>query len=104
MTDPNTASRILANPEYRRLIERRDSLAWLLSACVLVIYFGFVLMVAFTPEILTAKIAEGSVIPVGIPMGVGVILISIVLTGIYVRRANHTFDPMIEAIIKDASK
>jgi uncharacterized membrane protein (DUF485 family) len=99
-----TASRILGNPEYRQLIHRRDSLAWWLSACVLVIYFGFVLMVAFTPGILTAKISEGSVIPVGMLVGVGVIVISIILTGVYVRRANNTFDPMIEAILKDASK
>jgi uncharacterized membrane protein (DUF485 family) len=98
------ASRILGNPAYRQLIHRRDSLAWQLSACVLVVYFGFVLMVAFAPDVLTAKISETSVIPVGMLVGVGVILISITLTAIYVRRANHTFDPMIEAILKDASK
>jgi len=33
-----------------------------------------------------------------------VIVASIILTGIYVRRCNSTFDPMIEAIMKDASK
>ena len=99
-----TASRILSNPAYRQLIKQRDSLSWLLTACVLVLYFGFVLMVALAPEILTAPIAEGSVIPMGILMGVGVIVASIILTAIYVRRANHTFDPMIAAIMQEATK
>jgi uncharacterized membrane protein (DUF485 family) len=98
------ANRILNNPKYRELIKRRDSLAWTLSAGVLILYFGFVLLVALAPEILTQKISSGSVIPLGIPIGVGVILGSIILTGIYVRRANSHFDPMIEQIMREASK
>jgi uncharacterized membrane protein (DUF485 family) len=99
-----SASRILENPAYRRLIKQRDALAWTLSACVLVLYFGFVLLVALAPEFLTQPISDTSVIPVGIPVGVGVIVASIVLTGIYVRQANNRFDPMIEEIMRDATK
>jgi len=99
-----TASRITNNPAYRQLIKKRDSLAFTLSVCVLVLYYGFILMVAFAPEILTQPIASDSVIPVGILIGVGVIIGSILLTGIYVRQANNTFDPMIQAIMQDASK
>jgi len=99
-----SASRILNNPAYRQLIKKRDTLAWTLTACVLVLYFGFVLMVAFAPEILTHPISDTSVIPVGMLVGVGVILGSIILTGIYVQQANNRFDPMIEEIMRDASK
>jgi uncharacterized membrane protein (DUF485 family) len=99
-----SASRILNNPEYRRLIRERDSLAFVLSACVLVLYFGFVLLVAFAPEFLTQPISSGSVIPVGMLFGVGVIVASIILTGIYVRQANAKFDPMIADIMQDATK
>jgi uncharacterized membrane protein (DUF485 family) len=99
-----SASRILNNPNYRKLIKQRDTLAWTLSACVLVLYFGFVLMVAFTPQILTSPISDTSVIPVGMLVGVGVIIASIILTGIYVTQANSKFDPMIEAIMQDAAK
>lgn len=100
----SSASRILSNPKYRDLIRHRDNLAWTLSACVLVLYFGFVLMVALAPEFLTQKISSTSVIPVGMPIGVGVIIGSIILTAIYVRRANSHFDPLIEQIIRDAAK
>ncbi len=99
-----STSRIEANPIYRQLTHQRDSLAWILSACVLVLYFGFVLMVAFAPEVLTQPISATSVIPVGMLVGVGVIVASIVLTGIYVRQANSKFDPMIEELMQDAAK
>jgi len=100
----SSANRILSNPKYRELVKRRDSLAWTLSVCVLVLYFGFILLVALAPEILTSKISSTSVIPLGIPIGIGVIVGSIILTAIYVRRANNDFDPAIAELIRDANK
>ena len=67
-------------------------------------YFGFTLMIAFTPDILTQPIAADSVIPVGMLMGVGVIFASCILTGIYVYIANQTFDPIVNEIVREASK
>ena len=98
------ASRIQKNPKYHQLIKERDALAWTLSALVLVIYFGFVLLVAFAPGFLTQAISSTSVIPVGMLVGVGVIVASVVLTGVYVYRANTVFDPLIEEIIQEAAK
>ncbi len=98
------ASNIQQNPKYHELVRQRDSLAWTLTVIVCVIYFGFILMVAFAGDFLTQPISATSVIPIGMPIGVGVILASCILTGIYVRRANSTFDPMTEEIIREASK
>jgi len=67
-------------------------------------YFGFTLMIAYTPEILTAPIAAGSVIPMGMPLGIGIIVMSCILTGIYVYKANSTYDPIMRKIIEEASK
>jgi len=99
-----SASSIQNNPKYHQLIKERDTLAWTLSALVLVIYFGFILLVAFAPGFLTQPISATSVIPVGMLVGVGVIVASVVLTGIYVQRANNVFDPLIREIIQEASK
>ena len=98
------SNKIQQNPKYLELASRRGRLAWTLSAIVCVIFYGFILMIAFTPGILTAPIAAGSVIPVGLPLGVGVIVICCVLTGIYVYEANRVFDPLFEEIVKEASK
>ena len=96
------AAKIQANPKYHRLIKERDKLAWTLTVLVLIIYFGFILLVAFAPGFLTQPISATSVIPVGMLFGVGVIVASVVLTGIYVYKANSTFDPLIEEIIKES--
>jgi uncharacterized membrane protein (DUF485 family) len=98
------SGKILDNPKYLALVKRRGRLAWTLSAIVCVIFYGFILMIAFTPGILTEPIASGSVIPLGLPLGVGVILVSCLLTGVYVYEANQVFDPVFEEIVKEASK
>ena len=98
------ASKIQKNPKYLQLIKQRDTLSWTLSAIVCIMYFGFTLMIAFTPGILTQPIAADSVIPVGMLLGVGVIIASCILTGIYVFIANNTFDPIVNEIVREASK
>lgn len=98
------AAKILKNPKYLQLVKQRDTLAWTLSAIVCVMYFGFTLMIAFTPDILTRPIAADSVIPLGMLLGVGVIVFSCILTGVYVYRANQTFDPIVSEIVREASK
>ena len=98
------ASKIQSNPKYLQLVRQRDTLAWTLSAIVCVMYFGFTLMIAFAPDVLTQPIAADSVIPMGMLMGVGVIFFSCVLTGIYVYKANQTFDPIVNEIVREASK
>ncbi len=96
--------KIQSNPKYHQLVRQRDALAWTLSALVVIIFFGFILLIAFAPGFITTPISATSVIPIGLLLGVGVIVASVVLTGIYVARANSVFDPLIEEIIKEAAK
>lgn len=63
------------------------------------IYFGFILLVAFRPDLLGTPIGSG-VTSLGIPVGLGIIFAAFVLTGIYVRAANVDFDPTMEAIVE----
>ncbi len=104
MSEQLSSGRIQTNPKYHELVRARDTLAWTLTVMVLILYFGFILLVAFAPGFLTQPISATSVIPVGMLVGVGVILGSIVLTGIYVYRANSTFDPLIREIIQESAK
>lgn len=104
MSESIVSSKIQNNPKYLELVRRRGRLAWILSAIVCVIFYGFILMIAFTPGFLTTPIAAGSVIPMGLPLGVGVIVVCCLLTGIYVYEANQVFDPLFEEIVKEASK
>ena len=70
---------------------------------MLVIYYGFVLMVAFSPATLGQSLS-GGVTTIGIPIGVIIILSAFVITGIYVRRANTEFDQLTREVVEDAKK
>lgn len=93
--------RIEADPQFHDLVRRRALLSWSLTALMAIIYFGFILLIAFEKDLLGTSLA-GGVTTIGIPLGIGVILSAFVLTGIYVARANASFDPTIEKIIERA--
>ncbi len=68
---------------------------------MLVVYYGFILLIAFDKGLLAARIG-GGVMTWGIPIGFGVIIFTILITGIYVRRANGEFDELSEKIKQKA--
>ena len=96
-TLPPALETLAADERLERLIRRRARFAWLLTAIMLAIYIGYILLIAFRRDILARPISDG-VTSLGIPLGVGVILAGVLLTGIYVRRANREFDPEMDAI------
>src|SRR4051812_35232702 len=98
--DEKTVRLIRDNPAFVDLERRRNIFSWTLCAVMLVIYYGFILLVAFAPRLLAVPVAEGSVVTLGFPLGIGVILCAIVLTGIYVWRANSVFDVMTRRIVE----
>ena len=93
--------RILVNPKFRELEARRSRLAWVLSAIVLAAYYGLMIIVAFWPHSLHAPLSEGGVVTIGVPIGAAVIVLSWLLTGLYVYRANTTFDALNEQILSE---
>ena len=98
-----SAEHIRNNPKFHELVRKRTSFAWTLSAIVLGIYFAFIFLIAYGKEFLAQPLSEGSVITVGLPIGVGVILTAIATTGIYVRRANGEFDELNRQIIEESN-
>ena len=50
---------IQRDPNYKELVRRRSSLGWTLSLIMLVIYFGFILLVAYAPKFLGMRIGDG---------------------------------------------
>ncbi|BCL74442.1 membrane protein [Jeongeupia sp. HS-3] len=99
--DEAMIQRIQNNPKFRELEQKKTSLSWLLSIIMLVIYYGLILMIAFSPATLGTPLAAGSVTTIGIPLGLLVIVSAFVLTGIYVRRANTEFDQLNRELIEE---
>lgn len=95
--ETDLATRIAAHPKYRELKSIRTSFGLWLTLAMLVVYYGFILLVAFNKPLLASRLGDG-VMTLGMPIGLGVIVFTVVITAIYVRRANSTFDRLTEEI------
>lgn len=97
------ATKIAANPKYQKLVSTRSSFGWILTMIMMVVYYGYIAIIAFNKEVLAARLGEG-VMTVGIPVGLGVIFFTILITGFYVRRANSEFDQLTREIVEESGK
>lgn len=101
--DDDLVQRIARNPKYQELKAKRTSYGWWLTLAMMVVYYGFILLVAFNKPFLSQRLGEG-VMTVGIPIGFGVIIFTIVITAIYVKRANKEFDDLTAEVTKAVLK
>jgi uncharacterized membrane protein (DUF485 family) len=90
------------DPAYKELITKRSSFAIKLSITMLVVYFAFILTIAFNPSLLATPLSSDSVTTIGIPIGMAVIIFAFALTGVYVKRANSEFDDLTAKIKSNA--
>ncbi len=97
------ASKIASHPKYQELRAKRTSFGWWLTLAGMLAYYGFILLVAFDKPLLAQKLGNG-VMTLGMPIGVAVIVFTIIITWIYVRRANSEFDSLTEQIVKGVVK
>ena len=90
--------KIKNNPDYQELVSKRTSFSIKLTISMLVVYFTFILTIAFNPSALGTPISSDSVTTIGIPIGIAIIIFAFVLTGIYTKRANGEFDDLSNKI------
>jgi uncharacterized membrane protein (DUF485 family) len=102
MADP-VIDRIRVNPKYAELKQKRSGFGWMLTLLMMVVYYGYIALIAFNKEFLAQPIGAG-VTTIGIPIGMGVIVFTVIITGIYVRRANDEFDRLTREILQEVSK
>jgi uncharacterized membrane protein (DUF485 family) len=98
-----TWDRIRANPKFQEFVKKRNNYSVMMTILGAIAYYGFILLVAYNKEFLASKIG-GGVMSIGIPIGVGVIVFTIIITWIYVKRANTEFDAESAEIVKEATK
>jgi uncharacterized membrane protein (DUF485 family) len=96
--------RMRTNPKFQELVTRRGRFAWTLAVVVLTMFYGFVMLVAFSPASLGQPVAEGSMLTVGVAFELFMFIFFWLLTAVYVRRANGEFDALTQEIVKEAWK
>jgi len=85
-----TAREMLDSPEFKRLVRNKWVVSTILTLCLFVLYYGFILLIAYAKPWMGQKVGEATTL--GIPIGVGVIIIAWILTFIYVAWANRCHD------------
>ena len=98
---PDLTTRILNDPRYQKLKSTRSRFGWWLTLAMMVVYYGFILLVAFDKPFLATRLGTG-VTTIGMPIGLAVIVFTVVITGLYVRRANGAYDALTAQIAKAA--
>ncbi len=86
------AHQTVHDPVFLALVKKKNRISNVLTAIMLLLYFGFAALLAFSPQTLAAPFGAATI---GIPFGIGVIVVACILTGIYVRWANSEYDTMI---------
>jgi len=92
VVDPQI-ERVARSPEFQQLVAERTRFSWILTGLMLVVYFGFIGLIAFDKSVMAIKVG-GATASLGLFLGVFVILFAFVLTGIYVARANTRYDAL----------
>ncbi len=87
---------MLESADFRGLVRKRWMISIILTICLFVLYYGYILLVALNKPFLATKIGEATTL--GIPIGVGVIVVSWVLTAIYVSWGNKTYDSEVKKL------
>lgn len=100
---PEHIESICKHPDFQQLVRRKRVLNGTLTLAMMVIYYGFVLLVAFSPSTLGRSLS-GGVTTVGMLVGVVIVVLSFALTGIYVYRANNVLDPLNDRVRKECAQ
>jgi len=89
---------VLDDPDFKKLVAQKNTISWILTVLELALYFGFIALIAFNKPFLAEKLGAGTATTKGIPIAVGTIVLSWVLTGVYIFWANTRYDSMVKKL------
>jgi uncharacterized membrane protein (DUF485 family) len=96
MSKKMSTQEILEDKDFKSLSSQKFAISTTLTILELVLYFGFIALIAFNKPFLSQKLSGA--ITVGIPIAVGTIILSWIFTGIYIRWANNTYDVLVKKV------
>ncbi len=96
MSKKMSTQEILEDKDFQFCPARSYAISTILTILELVLYFGFIALIAFNKPFLSQKLSGA--ITIGIPIAVGTIVLSWIFTGIYIRWANNTYDVLVKKV------
>ena len=95
MSSKRTSHELLEDADFKELARQKNAISLILTVLIVLVYFGYMFLIAFKKEALSGSIANGTM---GIPLGIGLIIFAWILTGIYVHWANTKYDALVEKV------
>jgi len=93
-----SAVEILEDEDFKSLHGQKNTISIILTILELVLYFGFIALIAFNKPFLAQKLSTGGATTIGIPIAVGTIVLSWVFTAIYIFWANSKYDVLVRKV------
>ena len=90
---------ILKSAAFKKLVKNRWNISLSFTFIMLFVYIGFLMVVAYHKE--TLKMPLGDSLNLAIVVGLGIIIFSWLITGVYVYWANNYYDASVKEIKKD---
>ena len=98
--DERQVEAILQNPKFKEIVAKKSKLSWTLTAIMLFVYVGFMLLVGYNKEFLMSSFS-GGVTTWGMPLGLSIIVLSFLLCGVYSYVANNKLDQLTKDAMKE---
>lgn len=97
-------ARIRCSNQFTDLVTRRNRLTLSLFIVILAVFYGYMGLVSFWPELIGRRLSEGSNLTFGVAAGISLFVLFCGLSGFYVYRANGEFDRMTRELVAHASE
>jgi uncharacterized membrane protein (DUF485 family) len=91
---------ILSDPDFQQLSSQKNTISLILTILELALYFGFIGLIAYNKPFLAQKLSVEGAATIGIPIAIGTILLSWVLTGVYIWWANAKYDELVKKVLE----
>jgi uncharacterized membrane protein (DUF485 family) len=92
-------ARIRRNTRFTELVARRNRFTLMLFVVILAVFYAYMGLVSFWPELIGRRLSDGSNLTFGVVAGGSLFVFFCVLSGLYVYRANGEFDHMTRELI-----
>ena len=103
MQNPDVVQAVLKHPKYAELLRRRNRISLTFFILTIIIYAGFILTLAFDPELFGSPLGAGITMSIGVLVAILVAISAVVLISAYVYLSNRIFDPILDEIVRDVT-
>lgn len=99
--EQEVARQVLQHHKFQRMAKQKSIVGWTFSLVMFFVYVTYIWVIGTNPQLFATKVAEGSIITLGIYAGVAVIVFSFVITLLYVWLANGRFDKSTQEVVEE---